>query len=45
MQVYEDLMKRAGGDKPHEKFEAILGAVDISALEEMKNIEQDDDAA
>lgn len=40
MQVYEDLMQRAGGSKPHEKFEAILGAVDINALEEMKTLNQ-----
>ena len=45
MQVYEDLMKRAGGSKPHEKFEAILGAVDINALEEMRALERDADAA
>lgn len=39
-QVYLDLLARAPGAKPHEKFEALLSAVDIMALEELARAQQ-----
>jgi ParB-like chromosome segregation protein Spo0J len=39
-QVYLDLLARAPGAKPHEKFEALLSAVDILALEELARAQQ-----
>jgi hypothetical protein len=38
--VFLDLLARCPGQKPHEKFDALLGAVDVLALEELARIEQ-----
>lgn len=38
MQVFQDLMHRCKG-KPHEQFDALLGAVDVMALEELARTE------
>ena len=38
--VFLDLLARCPGQKPHEKFDALLGAVDVLALEGLARIEQ-----